>query len=123
MIQDSGSGGRVGGPQVPEAHGLVAASGGEPVPIWAERDRTDQLLVAAKDHPAGLRGGGRQVPETHVAPRLASERDRAELIELLLRAWGDGRIKLAVTALVLAFRREHTELFAEGGYQPVEVIG
>ena len=65
----------------------------------------------------------REAELARLAPRLASERDRSELIESLLRAWGDGRIKLAVTALLLAFRREHAELFAEGGYQPVEVIG
>ena len=39
----------------------------------------------------------REAELARLAPRLASERDRAELIELLLRAWGDGRIKLAVT--------------------------
>src|SRR5271166_4303067 len=65
----------------------------------------------------------REAELARLAPRLASERDRAELIESLLRAWGDGRIKLAMTALLLAFRREHAELFAQGGYQPVEVIG
>ena len=65
----------------------------------------------------------REAELARLAPRLASERDRSELIESLLRAWGDGRIKLAVTALLLAFRREHAKLFAEGGYQPVEVIG
>ena len=40
-----------------------------------------------------------------------------------MRDWRDGRVKLATTALLLAFRREHAELFAEGGYGPIEMEG
>ncbi len=39
------------------------------------------------------------------------------------KTWRDGRIKLAATALLLAFRRDHPELFAEGGYRPIETTG
>ena len=35
----------------------------------------------------------------------------------------DGRIKLFVTHRLLAFRRDHPELFASGDYQPLEVAG
>jgi len=58
-----------------------------------------------------------------LAPRLEIEHERAELIESLLTTWRDGRIKLAVTALLLAFRRDHAELFADGGYLPIETTG
>jgi len=58
-----------------------------------------------------------------LAPRLEAERDRAELFEALMRDWRDGRVKLAATALLLGFRREHPDLFAKGGYQPIEFDG
>jgi (1->4)-alpha-D-glucan 1-alpha-D-glucosylmutase len=32
-------------------------------------------------------------------------------------------VKLAATALMLAIRRERAELFAEGGYRPIEIAG
>ena len=41
----------------------------------------------------------------------------------LLDTWRDGRIKLFVTRTLLPFRREHPELFAKGGYQPLEMTG
>jgi len=37
--------------------------------------------------------------------------------------WQDGREKLFVTRRLLEWRRSHPELFAEGDYQPLEVIG
>jgi len=37
--------------------------------------------------------------------------------------WQDGREKLFVTHRLLALRRAHSRLFAEGDYQPVEVAG
>src|SRR5208283_1622353 len=58
-----------------------------------------------------------------LAPRLESVEDQQELFESLLRSWSDGRIKLAATALLLAFRRNQAKLFAEGGYQQIEVTG
>jgi (1->4)-alpha-D-glucan 1-alpha-D-glucosylmutase len=37
--------------------------------------------------------------------------------------WLDGRAKLFVTRRLLAFRRGHPQLFAEGDYQPLEATG
>jgi (1->4)-alpha-D-glucan 1-alpha-D-glucosylmutase len=37
--------------------------------------------------------------------------------------WQDGREKLFVTHRLLALRRAHPRLFAEGNYQPVEAAG
>ncbi len=40
-----------------------------------------------------------------------------------LRSWRDGRFKLAVTAAILAFRRQAPRLFAEGDYEPLFADG
>ncbi|HZZ60056.1 MAG TPA: malto-oligosyltrehalose synthase [Roseiarcus sp.] len=58
-----------------------------------------------------------------LAPRLEREEDRAVLFESLLMTWRDGRVKLAVTALLLSLRRDCAELFASGDYQPIEMTG
>ena len=58
-----------------------------------------------------------------LAQRLEVEEERAALLESLLATWRDGRIKLGVTALLLAIRREYAELFAGGDYLPVETNG
>ncbi|WP_395014702.1 malto-oligosyltrehalose synthase [Dongia sp.] len=44
-------------------------------------------------------------------------------LALLLKEWRDGRIKQAVIARLLAFRRRHAALFAEGSYEPLAVSG
>ena len=41
----------------------------------------------------------------------------------LLATWRDGRIKQAVIARILAFRRETPDLFAAGSYKPLKVTG
>jgi (1->4)-alpha-D-glucan 1-alpha-D-glucosylmutase len=46
--------------------------------------------------------------------------ERAAQLAEWLRAWPDGRIKLAVTAAGLRLRRERTELFYAGRYIPLE---
>ena len=65
----------------------------------------------------------REVALAELTPRFEGGQDRSRLFESLLRSWRDGRIKLAVIALLLAFRRDHPELFAEGGYLPIETAG
>jgi len=66
--------------------------------------------------------GVRQAALATLAPALARE-DRRALLRDLVQAWPDGRIKLAVTHLLLALRRERPELFAGGGYHPLAVGG
>jgi (1->4)-alpha-D-glucan 1-alpha-D-glucosylmutase len=41
----------------------------------------------------------------------------------LAKAWPDGRIKLALTARLLAVRRELAKIFINGDYQPLQVKG
>jgi (1->4)-alpha-D-glucan 1-alpha-D-glucosylmutase len=41
----------------------------------------------------------------------------------LAEAWPDGRIKLALMAHLLAFRRELAQVFTEGDYRPLDVKG
>jgi (1->4)-alpha-D-glucan 1-alpha-D-glucosylmutase len=48
--------------------------------------------------------------------------DGADLA-LLLKDWDDGRIKQALIARLLGFRRRHAALFAEGSYEPLAVSG
>jgi len=50
---------------------------------------------------------------------LARAPDWAALAE----SWPDGRLKLALTAHLLALRNEFAALFAEGEYRPIEVTG
>jgi hypothetical protein len=51
------------------------------------------------------------------------ERNRRTAILGMLEDWRDGRIKLAVTATLLAHRRDHPKLFSQGGYEPLIAIG
>ncbi len=41
----------------------------------------------------------------------------------LTRSWPDGRIKLALTRTLLALRSELGDLFTNGAYRPLEVVG
>jgi (1->4)-alpha-D-glucan 1-alpha-D-glucosylmutase len=54
--------------------------------------------------------------------RIAKD-DLLELCRELLANSTDGRIKLYVTHQVLAYRREHPQLFDAGGYRPLRAIG
>lgn len=54
-------------------------------------------------------------------PALAA--DRAGTLRRLRADWRDGRIKLALTHLLLCLRAAHPALFAEGGYEPVSITG
>ena len=45
------------------------------------------------------------------------------MFEALLESWRDGRIKLALTAALLALRRQHEKLFENGDYQPLSITG
>lgn len=51
------------------------------------------------------------------------QRGRLGLIQDLLDHWQDGRIKLFVTSTALNFRRDHSEMFLEGAYQPMQATG
>jgi len=53
----------------------------------------------------------------------ALARDRPGATAAMLEGWHDGRLKLALTAALLAHRREHPALYAEGAYEPVAVSG
>ncbi|MBD0272368.1 MAG: malto-oligosyltrehalose synthase, partial [Acetobacteraceae bacterium] len=50
-------------------------------------------------------------------------RDPMAALRDMLGTWRDGRLKLAVTAALLALRRRHPALFAEGGYTPLTATG
>jgi (1->4)-alpha-D-glucan 1-alpha-D-glucosylmutase len=60
---------------------------------------------------------------SELLPALAEPSRRGAAMTTLLAGWQDGRIKLAVTALLLGLRRESPSLFAEGGYEPVAIEG
>jgi len=49
--------------------------------------------------------------------------DRAGALAHYVDSWRDGRVKLAVTATLLAVRRDHAALFDGGGYQPIAASG
>ncbi|HEV7266969.1 MAG TPA: malto-oligosyltrehalose synthase [Falsiroseomonas sp.] len=49
--------------------------------------------------------------------------DRTASLRAMLESWQDGRIKLALTATLLAHRRARPRLFAAGGYTPLAAQG
>jgi (1->4)-alpha-D-glucan 1-alpha-D-glucosylmutase len=49
--------------------------------------------------------------------------DRPGALRAMLEQWQDGRIKLALTALLLGLRRDQPALFADGGYEPLAATG
>jgi (1->4)-alpha-D-glucan 1-alpha-D-glucosylmutase len=49
--------------------------------------------------------------------------DRRAHMRSLWHHWPDGRIKLATVATLLQHRRSQAELYAEGDYQPLHVLG
>jgi (1->4)-alpha-D-glucan 1-alpha-D-glucosylmutase len=49
--------------------------------------------------------------------------DRRALLRDGLERWQDGRIKLAIAAALLRCRREHADLFRQGGYDPITIEG
>jgi (1->4)-alpha-D-glucan 1-alpha-D-glucosylmutase len=51
------------------------------------------------------------------------DKDRRRAMHEYAEAWRDGRFKLAVTATLLAYRRAHPDLFAQGNYQSLEPQG
>lgn len=53
----------------------------------------------------------------------ALARDRCGTVRRLAESWPDGRIKLAVIATLLEYRRCHPELFADSSYEPVMAEG
>jgi len=65
----------------------------------------------------------REAALASLQPRLDSEAGRGDLFDRLMETWPDGRVKLATIALLLALRRDRPALFAEAGYQPLEIVG
>jgi (1->4)-alpha-D-glucan 1-alpha-D-glucosylmutase len=53
----------------------------------------------------------------------ALRRDRRAAMIGMLDDWRDGKIKLAVIATLLAYRRDHPALLAAGGYEPLSATG
>jgi (1->4)-alpha-D-glucan 1-alpha-D-glucosylmutase len=51
------------------------------------------------------------------------ERNRHAALFDMLANWRDGRVKLAVIATLLAYRRDRPMLFAQGGYEPLIATG
>ena len=54
---------------------------------------------------------------------LANPTPAPGAIPALLERWKDGRVKLALISRTLALRQAHPDLFAEGGYEALEVGG
>jgi (1->4)-alpha-D-glucan 1-alpha-D-glucosylmutase len=51
------------------------------------------------------------------------KRDRRTAMLDMLEDWQDGRAKLAVIAILLGYRRDHSKLFAQGSYEPLIATG
>ena len=81
------------------------------------------LSLVDPDNRRAVDYASRKQAMAKLGPELERAEHRDELFRRLMRDWPDGRVKLATTALLLAFRRDHAELFAEGGYEPIEMRG
>ncbi len=68
-------------------------------------------------------GGLRKAHQLLEETAALLERNRRTAMFDMLENWRDGRIKLAVIATLLAYRRDHPMLFAEGGYEPLIATG
>ena len=55
--------------------------------------------------------------------RLEATSDRSDTMRHLFEEWPDGRIKLALTTILLRLRTEHAPLFKDGSYEPVSIEG
>ena len=53
---------------------------------------------------------------------LLERNPRSAMLDMF-EDWRDGRIKLAVIATLLTYRRDHPKLFAQGGYEPLIANG
>jgi len=60
-------------------------------------------------------------PVDFQARREAMQADNTPVA--LVRDWRDGRVKQALIARTLALRAEYSQLFHQGSYQPLEVVG
>jgi (1->4)-alpha-D-glucan 1-alpha-D-glucosylmutase len=58
---------------------------------------------------------------TELGPRLAA--DRLGEMARLMEQGHDGAVKLAVIVSILAFRRDHADLFERGGYEALSIAG
>ncbi|NKE47409.1 malto-oligosyltrehalose synthase [Roseomonas frigidaquae] len=57
------------------------------------------------------------------AVQAALRQDRAGAMRAMAADWRDGRLKLALTATLLAHRAAEPTLYAEGSYQPLQASG
>jgi hypothetical protein len=55
--------------------------------------------------------------------RLEVAEQRLALFNALTNQWRDGRVKLATIALLLALRRDESQIFSVGDYQPIVIEG
>jgi (1->4)-alpha-D-glucan 1-alpha-D-glucosylmutase len=58
-----------------------------------------------------------------MSPRLFSMNQRQDFLTELMHEWKDGRIKLAITALLLELRRQNEAIFASKAYEVVAIEG
>lgn len=84
--------------------------------LWA-------MMLVDPDNRQPVDYGHRQALLATLRERAAVTPDLTELARKLVEASADGQIKLYLTHRVLAFRRDHDSLFAEGEYRPLEVSG
>ena len=81
----------------------------------------DYLQLIDPDNRRAVDYRRREELMAELAPRLSAAEERRALFDTLMHDWRDGRVKLATIALLLAFRREHEEFFANADYQPIEM--
>jgi (1->4)-alpha-D-glucan 1-alpha-D-glucosylmutase len=81
------------------------------------------LSVVDPDNRRPVDFARREAEMADLADRLKTPEERPALFKTLMHEWQGGRVKLAVTALLLALRRQEPELFSTGDYQPVVIEG
>jgi malto-oligosyltrehalose synthase len=102
---------------------LVDPDNRRPVDFAARAAALEHFFPTATFAPLMPANAG--IPSFGQSTESPLSRGRAEdvSIKTLVRRWRDGRIKQALIARVLALRAGRPKLFAEGGYEPLEVRG
>jgi (1->4)-alpha-D-glucan 1-alpha-D-glucosylmutase len=85
---------------------LVDPDNRRPVDFELRQQTLEQLMPALGENPEGID-----------VTRCLS------LISELLAGWPDGRVKMWVTLCALRFRRQRSQLFQSGSYQPITATG
>jgi (1->4)-alpha-D-glucan 1-alpha-D-glucosylmutase len=93
------------------------------VPDFYQGTELWDLSLVDPDNRRAIDYAARRRHLEELTKRIEAAGSRAPVLADLWRTVDDGRIKMFVTEALLACRRSEADLFARGGYLPLEVVG